>query len=110
FQPENVLLLTQDGGADRAPRRNALIAQLRSWCQRPAADDLMLVAFCGHGREVDGAAYLLPADAQPADLPMTSLSLDFVKTTLQSCPARTRLLLLDACHSGGGRDLVVMTP
>src|SRR5262249_11443214 len=109
FLPENVLVLAEGAPPERLPRRNSLIGQLRIWSQRPGADDLFLVVFCGHAREVTGAVYLLPADARAADLPLTGLALEFVKAVLRECPARSKVVLLDACHSGAGRDLVRMS-
>src|SRR5260370_22789160 len=54
FPPDNVLLLA-DGGArsDDLPRRNNIISHLRAWSQLPGEDDLFLVVFCGHAREID---------------------------------------------------------
>jgi hypothetical protein len=110
FQPENVLLMTDaDPRDERRPRRNNIIGQLRGWSQRAAPADVFVVAFCGHAREIDGSVYLLPSDARAADLKMTGLSVEFVRSTLDACPARNKLLLLDACHSGSGRDVAVMT-
>jgi uncharacterized caspase-like protein len=109
FPAEHILLLADGARPEDSPRRNNVIAGLRSWSQRPAEDDLFLVAFCGHAREVDGAVYLLPADARAADLELTAISVTFVKSVLQSCKARSKILLLDACHSGLGRDVVLMT-
>jgi uncharacterized caspase-like protein len=110
FHPENILLLTDESTrSDHLPRRNNLIAQLRAWTQRPGAEDLFLVVFCGHAREIAGSVYLLPSDARAADLSLTALSVDFVRTALQECPAQSKLLILDACHSGAGRDVVLMT-
>jgi hypothetical protein len=111
FSPDNVLLMTDDAQrAECLPRRNSMIAQLRSLVQRAGEDDLVLIAFCGHARDVEGAVYLLPSDARASDLALTALPVEFLRTTLQACPARSKLVLLDACHSGSGRDMVVMTP
>jgi hypothetical protein len=110
FSPENMVLLVDDSSrGEHLPRRNNLIAQVRGWAQRPGPDDLLLLAFCGHAREIDGSVYLLPSDARAADLPMTALPVAFLKSALQASPARSKVLFLDACHSGSGRDVVLMT-
>jgi hypothetical protein len=111
FHTDHIVLMTDDSSrSELLPRRNNIIVQLRSWAQRASEEDLFLVVFCGHGREIDGSVFLLPADARAADLSLTALSVEFVRSTLQACPARSKLLFLDACHSGAGRDLAVMTP
>jgi hypothetical protein len=40
---------------------------------------------------------------------MTALPVKFIRETLEACPAASKILLLDACHSGKGRDLTPMT-
>jgi hypothetical protein len=111
FQPEDVLLVTDQGDtAEHLPRRNNIIGHLRAWSLRPGEDDLFLVAFCGHARELDGSVFLLPSDARASDLELTALSVSFLRSILEKCRARNKILLLDACHSGLGRDLGVMTP
>jgi hypothetical protein len=111
FQSGHVLVLADHASRpEDLPRRNNIIAQLRTWSQRAGEDDLFLIAFCGHAREIDGSVYLLPSDARAADLELTALSVTLVKSILQSCRARSKLLFLDACHSGVGRELAVMTP
>jgi hypothetical protein len=111
FPPDNVLLLS--GTADRPenlPRRNNIIGHLRRWSERPRNDDLFVLAFCGHGLEVDGSVFLMPSDARATDLSMTALPVKFLREALEACPAASKLLLLDACHSGRGRDMTPMTP
>lgn len=110
FPAEHVLPITGESGrSDHLPRRSNIIAQLRAWAQRPEEDDLFLVVFCGHAREVDGSVYLLPGDARVAELELTGLPVSFIMATLKGCPARSKLLFLDACHSGSGRDSTVMS-
>jgi hypothetical protein len=111
FLPDQVLLMTQDSPhTELHPRRNNLIGQLKVWSQRPSEDSLFLVAFCGHAWELQGSVYLLPSDARAADLELTGLPFDVVKSILRTCPARNKVVFLDACHSGAGRNLVRMTP
>jgi uncharacterized caspase-like protein len=70
--------------------------------------DLLLVYFGGHGIADDGRAYLLPGDARQGSLLYTAIDLDKFKQTLTGSGAQTRILFLDACHSGIGRDAAGM--
>ncbi|MDO8881534.1 caspase family protein [Pseudotabrizicola sp.] len=66
--------------------------------------DEVLFYFAGHGVEVKGRNYLLPADAptvRPGDeafLTAESLAVDDILFTLQSRGARVTVLILDACR------------
>src|SRR5262245_8687688 len=109
FPAENVLVLSDEAGLDLRPRRNTIIQYLHQLTQRGQSEDLVVLAFCGHAREITGAVYLLPSDAQPADLSMTGLGVGYLREVLEQCPARQKMLWLDACHSGSGRSMRVMT-
>ncbi|MDR7125338.1 caspase family protein [Pseudotabrizicola sp. 4114] len=88
--------------------------------------DEVLFYFAGHGVEVQGRNYLLPADApaaRPGDeafLTAESLAVDDILFTLQSRGARVTVLILDACRdnpfprdgtrsAGGARGLAPVT-
>jgi hypothetical protein len=68
-----------------------------------AADDRVLFYFAGHGIAADGddgpAGYLVPADADPADL-KTLIAMAELQRALQALPCRHLLLILDCCFSG----------
>ncbi|MFH1918496.1 MAG: caspase family protein [Planctomycetota bacterium] len=87
------------------PRFTNVIAQLGKLAEQAQPDDLLLIVFCGHGRELDGQVHLLPCDARLSNLEKTSLSIGFVKQTLQECRAGSKLLFLDACRSGSLGDV-----
>jgi len=70
-----------------------------------APGDDVLFYFAGHGVEIGGRNYLLPADApaaRPGDeafLTAESVAVDDVLRTLQARGARVTLLILDACRN-----------
>jgi hypothetical protein len=66
-------------------------------------DDLIVVAFSGHGVHLDGKSYLCPTEAQLTD-GKTLVSLDRVYDRLQKCPASLKLLLVDACRNDPRRE------
>ena len=62
------------------------------------ADELVVVAFSGHGTETHE---LVAYDTDPADLPGTTLPLDTLGELCTRIPARRLLVILDCCFSGG---------
>ncbi|HET7079207.1 MAG TPA: tetratricopeptide repeat protein [Chloroflexia bacterium] len=85
----------------RTATRAGILTALRTQSRLAGADDGLLVFyFAGHGGPDPAApnrAYLIPADADPADLPTTALELEHLATYL---PAAGRTLtLLDCCYS-----------
>jgi len=109
FARANVLLLTDDQGKDRLPTFGNIHSWLGTWLQRPKADDLVLVYFAGHGREHNGSAFLAPADATLESLGVTGIPIQYVREMLERCSASQKVLILDACHSGAGRDVATMS-
>jgi hypothetical protein len=95
-------------GADRASVRAAL--------QRLAArsrdeQDTVVLYLSTHGTLArDGAGalrrYLVLADTRMADVPGTGLSMDELKSDFERLRSRRKVLVLAACHSGGGKSLL----
>ena len=71
--------------------------------------DLLLVHFGGHGYLEDQKVFLMPADARLAVAKRTAIALEEFKNALAEAGAQARILLLDACHSGFGRDVQPMS-
>lgn len=109
FRSENTLLLCDDEPRDRQPTYVNIHSWLRTWLSRPAQDDLVLVYFAGHGREVGASAMLAPVDATLDSLAVTGIPIQYVRDLLDRCAASQKVLILDTCHSGGGRDVAAMT-
>src|SRR5262249_6635183 len=72
--------------------------------------DVAIFYFSGHGRQLNGANYLLPIDIGPytaATIGLQALNADLVVEAMGHSRARLRIVLLDACRSpfkgpGGG--------
>ena len=74
-------------------------------------DDVIVMAFSGHGSHIEGKSYLCPTDAHDGE-PDTQISLDAVYEQLEKCPAAFKLVLVDACRDyrlRGGRKSVGLT-
>lgn len=71
-------------------------------------EDLVVVAFSGHGVHIDTKSFLCPTEARLTE-PGTLISLDTVYERLNKCPAALKLLLVDACRNdprvGGQKSL-----
>lgn len=109
FPPDHVLLITDDQPEDRRPTYANIHSWLASYLAQAQDDDTVLVYFAGHGREHGGKAYLLPGDATLQTVHVTGIPVGYVQELLGRCKARQKLLVLDACHSGAGRDVVAMS-
>ena len=110
FAQDDTLLLTDESPRDRQPTYGNIHSWLASWLGHAGKDDMALVYFAGHGREVDGRAVLAPIDATLDSMNMTGIPIAYIRDLLQRSRARQKVLILDACHSGAGRDAAAMTP
>lgn len=78
---------------------------LRSFLQKPAKDDLVLLYFACHGSSDPNRTdnlYLLTYDTQPNDIPGTALPMDEIQISIKkNLYAEKVIILADTCHSGG---------
>lgn len=100
FSADNVTLLT-DGAEQQhhLPFKNNIERQLQLLLATVREQDLVVVAYSGHGLQVNGTSYLCPTDALLSEPEKTMVSLDTIYKMLESCPARQKLLLVDACRN-----------
>ncbi len=73
---------------------------IREFSQTSADADIAVVYYAGHGIEVDGSNYLIPADARllsDFDIEDETMSLDRVLRALDQAK-RLKLVILDACR------------
>jgi len=108
FPADHVLVLADDEAAERKPTYANIHSWLASWLAQPDEDDTILVFFAGHGRYEDGKCYLVPGDATLQTIHVTGIPVPYIQELLNRCKARQKVLILDACHSGAGRDVSTM--
>ncbi len=96
---ELVAVLTSDGKGEQQSTRSWLLETLRRTAQRAAEDDQLVFFFAGHGLEVDGQLYLLPADVSKALVRDTSLPVELLNKTLGLAKMRRVVFLIDACRN-----------
>lgn len=69
--------------------------------------------YSGHGDEADGQSYLVARDGRHLVLGDTAVPVMRIKQIIDAAPARAKVILLDACHSGaniGQKGPKPMTP
>ena len=77
------------------------IAQLKSKLLKTAIDDVVIISFSGHGLIDDNSEfYFAGHDMDFNDPAKNGISYYDIQNLLTDIPARRKLLLLDACHSG----------
>jgi uncharacterized caspase-like protein len=102
FDPGRIRLLT-DHTAELPTRANILTA-LKAVADATEPDDLLLLYYSGHGDEADGESYLIARDGRRLVLSDTAVAVSRVKTIIEQAPARAKVIVLDACHSGADID------
>jgi hypothetical protein len=88
--------------ARHRPTRANIQRELHLRLQLANPDDIVLVAFSGHGIHVNGVSYLCPTDAN-LDGSSSLVSINDVYSDMEKCVAGRKLLLIDAC-----RDEVIL--
>ncbi len=99
FDPERIRLLTDDTPEELPTRDNILVA-LKAVADATEPDDLLLFYYSGHGDEDEGESYLVARNGQRLVLGDTAVRVSRVKEIVEQAPARAKVIVLDACHSG----------
>lgn len=111
FDPARMRLLTDH--SDEAPTRAKILTALQSVANATGPDDLLLFYYSGHGDEAGGESYLVARDGHMLTLSDTAVPVSRVKAIMEEAPARAKVIVLDACHSGadiGGKGPKPMSP
>ncbi|MBQ2820358.1 MAG: caspase family protein, partial [Thermoguttaceae bacterium] len=96
FQRENITLMTDESASNLRPTRANILNQVEMLCEMMSPEDLLIIAFSGHGVMVDGKAYLCPGDAN-AENADSLVSRDWVYEQLETSQAAQKLMIVDAC-------------
>jgi helicase len=92
---------------DRDATRDAVAAALAELATRSTPEDVVVISFSGHGSTTHE---LVTHDADPQNLPSTSLSLDEFTDLVSAIPARQLIVVLDCCFAGGAGAKVLNAP
>lgn len=104
--------LLTDATPDRLPTRANILGELAAVAQNAGEGDLLLFYFSGHGMAEGGESYLLARDTRLSALKHTAVAMRDVRELIEASPARAKVIVLDACHSGAqiGKAAAMMTP
>ena len=111
FDPARIRLLTDDTA--EKPTRASILAALKAVADATEPDDLLLFYYSGHGDEAGGESYLVAREGRHVVLGDTAVPVTRIKQIMEAAPARAKVILLDACHSGaniGHKGPQPMTP
>lgn len=100
--PQSNIKFVEDATLNNIKRQLTWLGQVMEVYQGEAN---IIFYYAGHGipNESNGSAYLLPVDGVGNDV-STGYSLDKLYAELSSKPAKSVVVLLDACFSGAKRD------
>lgn len=77
------------------------ILKLKSQLEKSKVDDVVMLFFAGHGvldSEMD--YYLATTEIDADDIANTALRYDYLEGLFDKIPARKKVIIIDACHSG----------
>ncbi|MBX7223184.1 MAG: SUMF1/EgtB/PvdO family nonheme iron enzyme [Blastocatellia bacterium] len=101
--PDQVLLLTSDQKEAYQPTRANILQKLTLLARTMPRDGMLLLAFSGHGIEMNGQAFLLPSDAKvDPDINLlneTCINVNRVKDLLRGFGIQQVLVVLDTCRN-----------
>lgn len=98
FAPDRIRLLTDD--TSELPTRDNVLVALKALADATEPNDLLFFYYSGHGDEVDGESYLVARNGSRLALSDTAVSISRIKAIMEKAPARAKIIMLDACHSG----------
>ena len=112
FDKERVHLLIEDSEQTstlgesvlKEPTFPNIWDSLNSVVKTTQPDDKVFIYFSGHGIEEGDQTWLLASDSRLSMLDRTAIQLDEVNRILSECQADSKILILDACHSGAVKD------
>jgi len=105
FDRDKVIVVNDEVTRSLQPDKDKLVTQITLLLEGASPDDLVFLAFCGHGVRIKGKSYLVPYEGEvPTSLQdeerlNTLISLDWVYEKLEACPASMKLFFVDACQN-----------
>ena len=79
---------------------NLILDKLVDFSGKAVEDDLLLFFFSGHGDVINKKSYLVAKDSFRRSLQHTGVSMEDMQKIMADSPARAKVIIIDACHSG----------
>ncbi len=77
------------------------ILQLHEWLKNTSTEDIVILSLSGHGLiEAGKGFFFAPHEMNFSEPSQAGITMSDLESILDDIPARRRLLLIDACHSG----------
>lgn len=94
------------------PTRENILASLKATADATRPDDLLLFYYTGHGDIDENESYLVAANGRMAYLKGTAIPITMVREIMRQAEARSKVIVLDACHAGAntGKGARTMRP
>ena len=86
--------------------RDALMKIIEDWIAGMDDTDTAVLYFSGHGfLDAEGKLYLAALNCDAKDPVPGGVPVAWLREQLSKCPARRKILLLDACHAGASKSV-----
>ena len=106
YLPENIVCLTSGANLQTLPIKSTIEIKIKEILAKAKPGDTVIIFLTGHGLEVKGQPQFCPSDTRKGssldDLMSTTVSINDILKSFQSCRATFKLMIVDACRSGGG--------
>jgi len=84
---------------EKASKKNILA--LHEWLKKTSTNDIVILSLSGHGLIETGKGFFFaPHEMNFSEPSQSGITMSDLESILDDIPARRRLLLIDACHSG----------
>lgn len=116
FEPDHIFTLSSGSGVSTAPVKRIIEERLNQVLGVPAhpdpsdatktipavpglagKDDMIFLAFAGHGMQIDETIYFCPQDTQE-EVVHSAVSISDIMKRLEDSPARFKWMVIDACR------------
>ncbi len=95
--PQQTLLSTVDGPSTCT--KTGILRTIEKFVSDLTHHDMLTLVLTCHGCTIDGETFIVPSNAKAGDT-SSLISAEWIKDILDSCEAKFKLILVDACHSG----------
>ncbi|MBR5162079.1 MAG: SUMF1/EgtB/PvdO family nonheme iron enzyme [Thermoguttaceae bacterium] len=99
FNPQNIHVLVTGSAFKYLPTKKKIEEKLKEILSMAQPNDLVLIAFSGHGAQNGKNVYFCPPDTDLDDLDGTCVSITKVMDDLAKCPAKFKWMVVDACRN-----------